>query len=111
MSEPLEPRAADAPWFTARQKAISRGRFLRDEIARLRNEQFHAERKCGSCALWRTRGCPFERNVNGRKSGPLSEDVKCGKWMPSAGHLERATANRARIAEMTAELHEARRDA
>jgi len=36
---------------------------------------------CGDCAKWMTKGCPQERNRNGRSQGPSSASPICTKYV------------------------------
>lgn len=61
-----------------------------DNIRRLRAEV--AQVDCGGCALWMTRQCPRERNINGRNHGPSMNGSPCVQYAekPSTAAL-RAT--------------------
>ena len=45
------------------------------------------KRECGSCNLWMTRSCPYERNVNGRNQGPSMSHPACGKFARTASSI------------------------
>ncbi len=36
--------------------------------------------RCGECQYWMTRGCPSEKNVNGRNRGPSMNGCACFKY-------------------------------
>lgn len=83
--------------------ALSAATHRAHEIRTLRKEIRTREQECGACFWWmKSRDCPRETNVGGRRAGPSMKAPICTKFQMNAHDVEDIAKKKARLTELEA---------